>query len=137
MPTPVVVEKQLATPPEHAFQAFLSPERLAEWWWSHIPDTRYEVDGRVGGTYQFRSDSAGIGARGEYLELEEPHLIVITWNWMNNGRSEVEESVRIDLTANEGGTLIKVTHLVDDVVEEGFDSMRDGWTDVLDRLAAV
>jgi uncharacterized protein YndB with AHSA1/START domain len=72
MPRPLVVEQHVPAPPERVYAAWMSAENLAQWWWPHIPDTVYEIDARVGGKYEIRSDAVGIGAQGEYLELNPP-----------------------------------------------------------------
>lgn len=74
----LVVEQQVPAEPERVFGAWTSAEALEAWWWPHIPDTTYEVDARVGGAYEIRSEAAGIGVRGEFLELDPPRAIRMT-----------------------------------------------------------
>ncbi len=65
-------------PPGPTYAAWLPADELHRWWWPHLPDTAYRVEPRVGGQYDIPSDSTGIGVSGEYLELEEPHHILMT-----------------------------------------------------------
>ena len=134
MGTQLVLEQPVAAEPSRVYAAWVTSDRLARWWWPHIPDTLYEVDARRGGRYEIRSDVAGIGARGEFLELDEPRLIRMTWNWMNDGVSEVEEEVRVDFAPTPDGTLVTLTHQLADSAGDGED-LRQGWHDVLARLA--
>jgi uncharacterized protein YndB with AHSA1/START domain len=136
MPRPLVVEQHVPAPPERVYAAWMSAENLAQWWWPHTPDTVYEIDARVGGKYEIRSDAVGIGAQGEYLELNPPNDFLMTWRWMTDGRWEVEETVRAELAQEDGGTAVTLTHFLDDIVADG-ESLHEGWEDVMARLPAA
>lgn len=90
----------------------------------------------MGGSNDIRSERVGIGARGRFLELDEPSVIRMTWCWMNNGVSAVEEEVRVELTPHEGGTRVTLTHDLDELAGDGADQ-RQGWQQVLARLAEI
>ena len=130
----LVLEQPVPADPSRVYAAWTSADGLALWWWPHIPDTIYEVDARVGGRYEIRSHAAGIGARGKFLELNVPHLIRMTWNWMNDGVSVVEEEVRVAFAPAPDGTLVTLTHELSPIAGDGED-LRQGWHDVLARLA--
>lgn len=136
MSIPVVIEKQISAQPADVFQALTSPQRLGQWWWPHIADTQYEVDAKVGGAFRIASRAAGIGTAGEFLTLDPPERIVMTWNWENDGVSEVSEIVRVRLELNQMGTLVSVTHEVDEVAGDA-EAQRQGWESVLGRLAEL
>lgn len=132
----LTIEQDVPFEPGTAYELWLSAESLALWWWPHITDTRYRVDARVGGSYEIVSDAAGIGVRGELLSLEAGKEIGMTWNWMNDGVSEVAEEVWVRFAPIAGGTLVSVTHELDDAAGGGED-IKQGWQDVLARLAAL
>lgn len=132
----LVLEQPVAAEPARVYAAWLSADGLARWWWPHIPDTTYDVDARIGGRYEIRSELAGIGVRGEFLELDAPSLIRLTWNWMDDGVSTIEQQVRVDLTPTPDGTLVTLTHQLADSAGDG-DDLRQGWHDVLARLAGT
>ena len=132
----LVIERELPCEPGAAYDLWLSAESLASWWWPHISDTRYLIDARLGGGYEISSTGAGIGVRGEILSLEAGEEIGMTWNWMNDGVSEVAEKVWVRFVPIAGGTLVSVTHELDDAAGDGGD-LKQGWRDVLARLAAV
>ena len=132
----LVVEQQVAAPPEDVFAAWTSADALARWWWPHIADTTYEVDARPGGRYEIRSEAAGIGARGEFLEMDEPHSLRMTWIWLGPGVPAPEEQVAAEFERHEAGTLVTLRHFLDPIAGDG-DNIRQGWTDVLARLAGT
>ena len=132
----LVLDQPVAAEPAQVYAAWASANGLSRWWWPHIPDTTYNVDARVGGRYEIRSAAAGIGVRGEFLELDLPHSMRITWNWMNDGVSGVEEHVTVDFTPTREGTLVALTHQLADSAGDG-DDLRQGWHNVLARLAGT
>lgn len=133
----LVVEQLVPAPPARVYAAFNSADALARWWWPHIPDTTYEIDARVGGRYEIRSEAAGIGARGAFLELDEPNLIRMTWVWLTDGAGEdLGDRVTVSFIRGEGGTRVVLTHDLPEAAGQG-DDIRQGWVDVLARLPGV
>jgi uncharacterized protein YndB with AHSA1/START domain len=133
MGTRLVVERQVPATPERAYAAWTSAEAIGGWWWPHIPDTVYQIDARAGGHYDIRSEAAGIGVQGQFIELEPQRSIRMIWRWMNDGVSEVEEDVRVMFTPANDGTHVEVQHLA--AVAGSGEGIRQGWEAVLDRLS--
>jgi uncharacterized protein YndB with AHSA1/START domain len=131
----LVVERDVPGEVARVYAAWTSAAGLGSWWWTHLPDTTYEVDARVGGTYEIRSTSAGIGAQGKFLELDPPFVIRMTWIWLTDGRGEDHgDQVRVDLLPHAGGTHLRLTHDLADEAGDGAD-LRIGWEQVLSELA--
>lgn len=123
--------------PGWVFQAWIDPEMMALWWWPHIPDTSYSIDPRVDGTYRIMSNEAGIGVRGTFTEVTAPTRIAMTWEWMDDGEtSDTSDTVEIDITHTESGVGLVLTHHLDPRAGDGAE-LRQGWTDVLERLVAL
>ncbi len=122
--------------PQQVYTALTTTDGLAQWWWPHIADTTYSVDARLGGAYDIRSIVAGIGVRGEFTALEPFSRLGFTWNWMNDGISEVEEKVDVVLEVSEDGTILKIAHHLAPEAGDGSD-LRQGWSDVLARFATL
>jgi len=120
--------------PATVHAAWLSADDLAAWWWPHIPDTRYDVDPRPGGRYQFISDAVGIGVRGRFLSVDPPDEISLTWTWLDDGTPTPEELVDVLFEQIDGVTRVTVTHHLDPIAGTP-DDTRQGWEDVLRRLA--
>ena len=127
----LVAEQLVPADPTQVHAAFTSADALARWWWPHLPDTTYAVDGQTGGAYEIRSAAAGIGVRGNFVALDPPTSIRMTWIWLDDDREVEPEDVAIDFEPVAGGTLVRVTH---ECVAKA-DDLRQGWVDVLARLA--
>lgn len=130
----IVIEQAVAAPAAAVYDAFLSASELAKWWWPHIADTVYQVDPREGGTYRIQSKAAGIGVRGDIRALDQPRTIGSTWIWLDDGVESPVEEVWIAFTDEGDRTLVRVEHELAPESGDGSD-LRQGWTDVLGRLA--
>ncbi len=134
-PTETTVTQVVPAPPAQVFNAWTDAERLATWWWPHLPDTTYDVDAVIGGRYRFRSDAAGIGVHGAFIALEPPRRLEMSWVWEDGTEDGPDERVVVDVEPTDVGSRVTVTHaMVDPASAEGF---RQGWTDCLDRLRAI
>jgi uncharacterized protein YndB with AHSA1/START domain len=132
----VVLTQHVPAPRATVYAYWTNAERLATWWWPQLPDTTYEVDARVGGSYRIRSDGAGFGAHGRFTELDEPRRIAMTWVWETGDVLSPEDTVVVDFAEDDGGTLVTVTHAVV-AADEDTSGLRRGWSDVLTRLGEL
>lgn len=131
----LVVEQVVPASPARVWAAWASASELARWWWPHLPDTRYEVDLRPGGGYRIESASAGIGVHGEFLAVDEPRLVVMTWVWLDGGEPQATERVEVHFSEHlEGATKVTVKHEVAGT-DEAVAAYESGWKAVLNRLA--
>ncbi len=92
----------IEAPPEVVFAHLVTAEGMLAWMGQHA-----EIDATPGGV--FAVDIDGNPIRGEYLEVDPPHAVVITWGVLGNevlpaGSSRVEfrltpiaEGTRLDL----------------------------------------
>jgi len=128
------LERRVQAPVEAVWRAWTTREGLATWWWPQLPDTTYEIDARVGGSYRFESRAAGIGALGEFTVVDEPGRLQMTWRWIGAAARELPDEVRVDIRPDGTGSVVTVTHQVNRPGDSG-DGLRQGWGDVLDRLA--
>lgn len=100
--------------PEVVWDALTDPAQLASWWGS--PDAYrtfdWEVDLRPGGKWSSKSERTDGTERGlvhgEYLRVERPHLLELTWLASWDGFAETV--IRMELTATPTGTRVKVRH---------------------------
>lgn len=150
----VVVEVEIAAPPERVFQALTDAKQLFAWWGKEpsVELSVFEMDARPGGRWRFQcKPAAGAGhgpvgeqlrrngarefeAHGEVLEYVPPRLLV--WSWVANWHEHPAHptTVRWDLTPTAKGTRVRVTH--SDLMQEPI-SRKDyesGWQGVLRLL---
>lgn len=114
-------------PPEVVFEHLVTVEGMTAWIGQHA-----ELDATPGGV--FTVDIDGTPIRGEYLEVDPPHTVVVSWGVLGNellpaGSSRVE----FRLTPIAGGTRLDLTH--SDLPLEEVDKHRQGWTHFLAVLA--
>ncbi len=132
----LTITRTIAARPEIVFDALIEPEGLKMWIGpDEGPVLIAESDGRVGGKFLLRFqmlDGSEHEAAGEYLEVERPRKLAMTWQWQNHDDRTVS---RIDvlLRAISVGTQLTFTHsqLPNDEERDGH---RDGWNGSLDKL---
>jgi uncharacterized protein YndB with AHSA1/START domain len=132
----IVVEQHVPAPPDAVFARWTTSDALSGWWWPHIGDTTYRIDAVAGGSYEIRSEAAGIGVTGDVVEVAPPSRLRLTWRWLNDGIPEPEEPVEVTFEPDGEGTLVTVQHVLDDTADQG-DGIQQGWESVLGRLAAL
>jgi uncharacterized protein YndB with AHSA1/START domain len=139
----VIVEIDIAAPPERVFAALSDAEQLKHWWISPICDeTFWAMNARPGGKWSFSTTPAresinGVTefkCHGEVLEFVPPRLLIYTWiaNW--NDKPEAVTVVRWDLTPIPGGTRVTVTHSELAQQPASRELYRGGWTGVIQNL---
>jgi uncharacterized protein YndB with AHSA1/START domain len=116
----------IEAPPELVFKHLITPERMLTWM-----GERAELEPSPGG--RFAVDVGGVPFRGEYLEVDEPRRVVVSWGMAGNdafppGTSRVEFTLQ---PTPQGTTL----HLVHTGLPETHASTHGlGWAHYLARL---
>ena len=109
----IVSEISIAAPAEKVFQAITDPAQVVRWWGQTgiYRCTEFQSDLRVGGKWR----SAGIAAegrpfeaKGEYLQIDPPKLLVYTW--IASWTGDVRTVVRWELEGSRQGTLVRIRH---------------------------
>lgn len=125
------IRRVLPSAPERVWRALTDPQALEAWFWPRETyGTVAEADPRPGGKYRIDAPKAGITAAGEYVTVEPPRRLVMTWRW---GDESTETLVTIELDDTADGTVLTLTHerFADDQDRDGH---AQGWSDCLDRL---
>jgi len=135
----ILATVEIATPPERVFRALTDPNELPAWWGSDdlYRTTKHTADLRVGGKWRSEgkgADGSEFAVEGEYLEIDAPRKLVLTWVAPWDGGNTTTITYRLEPI--EGGTRVTVRH-------QGFagrpDSCRghsEGWESVLGWLTA-
>lgn len=137
---PIVVERVLSAPPETVYAAWGDAASMSAWMTPGAThDASVEIDFRVGGSFRIlmHGSDRDFAHRGEYLELEPPKRIVMTWisEWAPAG--EEHTLVRIELEAvGRSRTRLILTHS-EVSTDATYDGHAQGWTEILDRLDAA
>lgn len=109
----ITTETHIAAPPEFVFQALVDSAQVPQWWGQHgvYRCTSFASDLRPGGTWRCSGtgpDGGSFDISGEYLEIDRPHRLLISWKATWTG--EIVTTVRWDLIPADHGTLVRITH---------------------------
>ena len=136
--TTVEVEHRVGGSPETVFEYFIDPEKHRRWMGAEA-----ELDARPGGVYRV-TFGPQVWVRGEYVTVEPPHRLVLTWGFegtvpLPQGLQDVpagSSTVEFSFVPDGDGTIIHVRHtgLPSDAAREEHDL---GWKIYPARLAIV
>ena len=127
--TAIVREVSIAASPETVWELLVDPAKVTRWMGEQAT-----FDARPGGVYRI-GVVPGHTARGEFVEVDAPHRLVLTWGW-ENGSSVVEpgmSTVEFELEPQGDGTLLRFTHSGLPTTESA-ESHGHGWDHYLARL---
>jgi uncharacterized protein YndB with AHSA1/START domain len=115
--------------PEIVFAHLVTPEGMCAWMGQHA-----ELDATPGGV--FAVDIEGTPVRGEFLEVDPPRLVVVSWGVPGNEQLPPGSSrVEFRLTPIAAGTRLDLSHT--DLPAAERPPHAQGWTHFLARLAAT
>jgi uncharacterized protein YndB with AHSA1/START domain len=125
----VITSIDIEAPPDVVFSHLATAEGLVAWL-----GQRADVDATPGGV--FAVDIDGNPIRGEFVEVDPPRALVVSWGVLGNevlppGSSRVE----FRLTPIDGGTRVDLTHR--DLPEVERARHVEGWTNLLPVLATA
>ena len=140
----VVVTRLIDAPRARVFDAWIKPEKLAQWWGPDgFTNPRCEIDARPGGKIYIEmirsSDGKMFPLDGEVEIVEAPSRIVFRARGYNpaNDRTTIEDRVSATFEERNGKTLVTVHLYVLDVAPaftEAANRMDIGWSQSLQRL---
>jgi uncharacterized protein YndB with AHSA1/START domain len=112
--TGVTLVRRIKASPEIVFEAVTTAEGIAQWWGPDAgPVLVSESDPRVGGRYRVRFrllDNTEHESSGEFVIVDPPKRVVMTWRWVIGGDDPGESRVDISLRAVDGGTELTFSH---------------------------
>jgi uncharacterized protein YndB with AHSA1/START domain len=129
--------RRIRAKPAAVWNAFVDPREIMHWWGPDAgPTLSAETDVRIGGTFKvaFRTaDGERFETHGEYLELDPPRRLVMSW-WFSTTPS-VRSRVAVSIEPIDEGVELTVKH--DGFSDEGLRiSHEEGWAGALEKMAA-
>ncbi|MEZ0446485.1 SRPBCC family protein [Cellulomonas sp. ICMP 17802] len=120
---------EVEAPAEVVFAHLVVPARMVRWM-----GRRASLDPVVGG--EFAVDIGGSLVRGEYLEVEPPRRVVVSWGMAGSADLPPSASrVEFVLTPVPGGTRVDLRH--SDLPTARLDGHAEGWQHFLARLTTT
>ena len=126
------IKKTVPASREKVFSALTEPEQMNRWMYG-MDEGRAEVENdlRPGGAYVLKmirpDDSVAYAPHGEYLEIDPPKKIVMTWS----SEGFIDHSIlTFELEEKENGTEIILRH---ELPEFTVADHREGWLTCLDH----
>jgi uncharacterized protein YndB with AHSA1/START domain len=129
--------RRIAARPSIVFDALTAPEGVAHWWGPDGgPVLVSQIDARVGGRFRVRFrmlDGSEHESQGEYLVVDAPRRLAMSWRWVEGGDDSGESLVEFRLRPVGDGTALTLTHsrLGSDAARR---SHEQGWAGSLDKL---
>jgi uncharacterized protein YndB with AHSA1/START domain len=130
----------LPAPPHRVFGACTEPEELAKWWGPHgftVPDIDFAP--RVGSSYRIAMqppDGELFHLAGEFREVDPPERLAYTFAWEPPDPDDQENLVTLVFLEREGSTELVMSQ-APFLAQARLELHRQGWTDSMDRLAAL
>ncbi|MEE8311556.1 MAG: SRPBCC domain-containing protein [Candidatus Binatia bacterium] len=134
-----VQERVLGAAPERVFACWSDAGSMGSWMCpGEIGSASVEIDFRVGGAYRIvMQGTQDYVQHGEYIEIDVPRRIVMTW--ISDFVPPEESRTRVTITfepAGEGRTRIVLVH--DELPgTDTYAGHEQGWADILAALAAA
>lgn len=130
MSRPIVVTQHIDAPPDVVYSYLTESDKWARWQGSDAT-----IEARTGGIFVLTMPDGAI-SRGQFVELVPERRVVFTWGWVDHpGVPPGSSTVEIDITAEDGGSLVTLTHR--GLPEEERETHTAGWEHYLPRLAGA
>lgn len=95
--TQFTLTRRIAARTDIVFDALLTAEAIGAWWGpADVPAISAVSDPRIGGEFQVRfatSDGKQHVCAGEFIEIERPERLIMSWRWIEGG--EPDEAGRV------------------------------------------
>jgi len=136
----VTLVRRIAARPSIVFDALITSEGMRSWWGpDEGPVLSAASDATVGGRFcvRFRkADGTEHECTGEFLEIDQPRRIVMSWQWISGGPVQERERVsRLELRLRPIDTGTELTLIHAALYDEPSASEHDwGWGGALDKL---
>ncbi|HEV2033331.1 MAG TPA: SRPBCC domain-containing protein [Candidatus Dormibacteraeota bacterium] len=101
------VEQRIEASPDTVFSYLIDPVKFVTWM-----GIGAELDPQPGGRFRIHADADNV-AIGEYLVVDPPQRLVMTWGWERGTKAVPPGSttVEITLTPDGSGTVLRLRHM--------------------------
>lgn len=128
--TEIVLEQRIKAPRQEVYD-FLT--RSSAWTLGHAASA--EIEAEPGGIFSIVMPD-GANARGRFTELVPVERLEFTWGWVDRpGIPPGSTVVSIDLTEEDDGTLLTLTHR--NLAADEAPPHREGWAHFLSEFARI
>ncbi len=135
-----VLVRRIAARPSIVFDALVTAEGIASWWGpDDLPVLSATAEPRVHGSFRVRFrrfDGGEHECTGEFLEIDRPSHVVMSWRWVDGGEPDEAGNVsRLEfrLRAIDTGTELTLIHSALRT-EASARSHEGGWAGALQKL---
>lgn len=127
--------RRFAAPPERVFDAWIDPATASKWLFASPADEAHStaIDARVGGRYTITARRGGIDytAVGEYLEIDRPRRLVLTFA-MPQFAPDVDR-LTVEFAPSDSGCVMTFTQ---ENLPPGYkEATEEGWRLMFEALA--
>lgn len=128
----VVVERDIAQPPEKLWRALTQPHLMEEWLMKN------DFAPKVGHKFNLRGEWGGV-LECEVLEVEPNRTLAYTWNFASDDPNfALESTVTFTLTPTSNGTHLRVEQAgFRPEQRQAFGGANAGWRNMLEKLEQV
>jgi uncharacterized protein YndB with AHSA1/START domain len=138
------IGRRLDAPPQRVFEAWTTPEQLAEWWGPRgFASQVCDLDAWPGGAILLQSrapDGAFSQTAGAFLDVAAPDRLLFTAGMFEDedGNPRLEVLYEVHFVGDGGGTEVRLHAVVVQSTPENRPSVagiEEGWRQSLDRLS--
>ncbi len=131
----------LAAPSARVFELLSDPDQVRRWFGPQgYTATHVELDPRVGGAYRIAMhppEGEDFHIRGAFTEVAPAERLAFTFVYEEPGPDDVETLVTLTLREPAAGSTDLALQQSGFATEDRLELHRGGWSDSLERLAAV
>jgi uncharacterized protein YndB with AHSA1/START domain len=132
----VRIERTFAATAEEVFDAWTDPEVMRRWfhcdpdWDTPVAEVGLQVGGKVRIVMR-KPDGTEVGAHGEYMVIERPRRLVMTWTFEDEPANQ--QLIELTFLESAGSTTVLIVN-TGISTDERRDAQDEGWHGCLDQL---
>jgi uncharacterized protein YndB with AHSA1/START domain len=133
----VEIKHTYAARPEAVYNAWLDKDLVQQWFGPGLGDTEpVDLEAKEGGTFRIVQVREGqpIGHYGTYLQLNKPGFISFTWSMEG---ADANDTVRVKIDETATGSLVTVTHEIDEEWKEYAESVHTAWLTIMQKMDSL